>query len=541
MESLSGEAAESPAHAAATAPSRQSDPITERTATSAAAARSVYTPHLSAGGGTSLVQPPPLAAAPAAASARLPAGAAAVENTSDPPVACASAAMHPGVAQQPPAASPQGLLAPSPSPFPLSSLPLHDLHDPLHPPTPPPPPCGLPRPPSSFATRVVAAPVAAAEEEIAALISARDTRTAANLLLEKLKARRRGAFDFLMRSLSKLQPPWPPLRCQTAVAISRIASSLCISCTYGDAILCLQQPPAKALAPDVYLRWMAIRYFCLLRLRHCKQQLKEAAAGGADAAGIASTAAEAAAGSGDRPTDLQRLWKARLLRTGCLLALVLSAANYPEEALRVLKQVLALDAKSAPALSLMGRIALKMGCTDCAEQYFSYADCVGTPDTALSSTNHGLLLLFNRRIAPAVDAFEAAVHACGSSSLVSPLSVAAMPMNGCEGPLGSPTPSAAEGRDPWKTACDMFCPPAHAVCCNNAAVARFYSKRLADATAALEGLVHGNPDGVFPSSVRNLITLYEFAANRESCLALLQDLQTAARGDPQIQQLLTGN
>ena len=46
----------------------------------------------------------------------------------------------------------------------------------------------------------------------------------------------------------------------------------------------------------------------------------------------------------------------------------------------------------------------------------------------------------------------------------------------------------------------------------------------------------------FRWSVRNLITLYEFSSSREACLSLLQDvLQSAAKIDPQIQQLLSGN
>ena len=87
--------------------------------------------------------------------------------------------------------------------------------------------------------------------------------------------------------------------------------------------------------------------------------------------------------------------------------------------------------------------------------------------------------MFTRRIGAAADAFEAAVHASGA-----PLGVAVSGDGG--GPLKTE-------EDPWGTACEMCCPPAHAVCCNNGAVAKFYGKRLEDATADLEGFIQGNP------------------------------------------------
>ena len=76
-----------------------------------------------------------------------------------------------------------------------------------------------------------------------------------------------------------------------------------------------------------------------LLLQHCKQQLQAAAA----AAAAAATAATAAAN--DSCNHLHRLWRARLIRTAFLLAVVLTAANYPEVTLLLLLLLLLLLAR----------------------------------------------------------------------------------------------------------------------------------------------------------------------------------------------------
>ena len=91
-----------------------------------------------------------------------------------------------------------------------------------------------------------------------------------------------------------------------------------------------------------------------------------------------------------------------------------------------------------------------------------------------------------------MDAFEAAVQASGAPP-GAPLSVGG-PLAAPE-TLDEPQGGASVAGSPWETACQMYCPSPHAVCCNNSAVAKFYNKRLGDATADLEGLVHGNPVG----------------------------------------------
>ncbi|KAL8429030.1 hypothetical protein ACSSS7_006821 [Eimeria intestinalis] len=207
-----------------------------------------------------------------------------------------------------------------------------------------------------------------------------------------------------------------------------------------------------------------------LLLQHCKQQQQQH-----QQKQQQQQQQQAAAG------ESSRVWQARLNRVAFLLSLLLSHCNYPEEALRVLKdEVLIQQPDNFTALSLMGRLSLKariMGCSDCAEQYFTYADCVGGRGSAASSTNHGLLMLFTRRVPAAVEAFEAAAAAASEAASL-----------GLEG--GS---SQGEQQGPWAAASQVYYPSAQAVCCNNLAVAKLYNKNLDDATATLEGLVHGNP------------------------------------------------
>ena len=108
----------------------------------------------------------------------------------------------------------------------------------------------------------------------------------------------------------------------------------------------------------------------------------------------------------------------------------------------------------------------------------------------------GLLLLFTRRVAAAAEAFEAALHASSRMSLGSSLG---FPLGVCVNDKESAEEEQEkdEDEDSWDAACLMFSPTPHAVCCNNSAVAKFFSKRLEDATTALEGLVHGNPVRVY--------------------------------------------
>ena len=94
-----------------------------------------------------------------------------------------------------------------------------------------------------------------------------------------------------------------------------------------------------ALAPHLWGSSVdSITAFALL-LQHCTQQLQATSAIVATAAAVKSgdtTGRTAETEAGNNPTNLQMLWKARLIKTAFLLALVLSAANYPEVLLLLL-------------------------------------------------------------------------------------------------------------------------------------------------------------------------------------------------------------
>ncbi|KEP62622.1 UNVERIFIED_CONTAM: hypothetical protein HHA_294960 [Hammondia hammondi] len=248
-----------------------------------------------------------------------------------------------------------------------------------------------------------------------------------------------------------------------------------------------------------------------------------------------------------RSYTLHALWLERLTIVAFLAAEILVTKGHPQEALQLLQdEVLPRrqQRQHTPTLSLMGRISLRMSCLDLAEEFFGYVECLSERESVMTRTNNGLLALLGRDAAAARREFEAgqALARAGEEERRQFLLGVSAFETSREEVREAERARQAAALPGWATkrlAAVTF-PSALASTAANLAVANLYDKKLYEATVALECAMERQPEeSLFVGGVRNLLTLYEFSLNKQTCLPYLSNLiLTAAAEDQELAALV---
>ncbi|KYF39663.1 hypothetical protein TGARI_294960 [Toxoplasma gondii ARI] len=248
-----------------------------------------------------------------------------------------------------------------------------------------------------------------------------------------------------------------------------------------------------------------------------------------------------------RSDALHALWLERLTIVAFLAAEILVARGHPQEALQLLQEEILprrQQRQHIPTLSLMGRISLRMSCLDLAEEFFGYVECLSERESVVTRTNNGLLALLSRDATAARREFEAgqALARAGEEERrqfllgVSAFETSREEVHEAEQARQA---AALPGWATKRLAAVTF-PSALASTAANLAVANLYDKKLYEATVALECAMERHPEeSLFVGGVRNLLTLYEFSLNKQTCLPYLSNLiLTAAAEDQELAALV---
>ncbi|PFH31657.1 hypothetical protein BESB_026310 [Besnoitia besnoiti] len=248
---------------------------------------------------------------------------------------------------------------------------------------------------------------------------------------------------------------------------------------------------------------------------------------------------------------LHALWLERLTTAAFLAAEILVAKGHPQEALQLLQEEVLKRRQGqqhTPTLSLMGRIGLRMGSLDLADECFGYVECLSECDNVTAQTNSGLLALLSRDAGRARAAFGAGheLAELGEEERRKFLwgeKAAKFELNREEDVREGEHARQAASLPGWapKRLAGVSYPSALASTASNLAVANLYDRKLYEATVVLESAMERQPDeSLFVGGVRNLLTLYEFSFNKHTCLSYLSNLiHTAAAEDDELGALVT--
>lgn len=239
--------------------------------------------------------------------------------------------------------------------------------------------------------------------------------------------------------------------------------------------------------------------------------------------------------------ETKRVLRYRYLQVAHNLAFVLQAKNCATAAIGVLQhEALGMFPRDPCTLCFSGRLCIQMGCVSAARAVFEQLEKLMSSDPdwrATLNTNRALLCLSMRNFAEA-EAWFAEVHRSARSTDGGAPGAAGGGGGGADGGHSSSSssssssafPSSPSSSSSSSSSSPVDWPSTVAVSANNLAVAKLYVNNLHEALL-LEVLGTEPNTSLYPSTVRNLLTLLEFRTERESRAAELRRL-TLGRAAP---------